>query len=157
VPSADTQTAVEIEVQIDASPETVFSFFTDPDKMVQWMGRSAELDPRSQGKFRVDINGRDIALGEYVALDPPHRVVFTWGWESEDSKVQPGASTIEVSLTPEGAGTRLRLAHHGLPDEDSQASHRHGWEHYMPRLATAAAGEDAGVDPWATPGGTEQD
>jgi uncharacterized protein YndB with AHSA1/START domain len=157
VPSAETQAAVAVEVQIDASPETVFDFFTDPDKMIQWMGRSAELDPRPQGNFRVDINGRDVARGEYVELDPPRRVVFTWGWESEESSVRPGGSTVEITLAPEGQGTRVRLAHHGLPSEESQSAHRHGWEHYMPRLATVAAGGDAGPDPWATPARAGQD
>jgi uncharacterized protein YndB with AHSA1/START domain len=161
VPSADTQAAVAVEVQIDASPETVFDFFTDPDKMIQWMGRTAELDPRPQGDFRVDINGRDIARGQYVQVDPPHRVVFTWGWESEESSVRPGSSTVEVTLTREGQGTRVRLAHHGLPTEDSRAAHGHGWDHYLPRLATVAAGGEAGPDPWATleerAEGTEQD
>jgi len=72
-------------------------------------------------------------------------------------RVRPGGSTVEVTLIPEGAGTRVRLAHRGLPSEDSQAGHRHGWDHYMPRLAIVAAGGDAGADPWATPEGTEQD
>jgi len=157
VPSAETQAPVAVEVQIDASPETVFDFFTDPDKMIQWMGRTAELDPPPQGSFRVDINGRDVGRGEYVQLDPPHRIVFTWGWESEESSVRPGGSTVEVTLIPEGEGTRVRLAHSGLPSKDSQAGHRHGWDHYMPRLAIVAAGGDAGADPWATPEGTQQD
>jgi uncharacterized protein YndB with AHSA1/START domain len=142
-----------VEVQIDASPETVFDFFTDPDKTIQWMGRDAELDPRPGGIYRVDINGRDIARGEFVELDPPRRIVFTWGWEAGGSSVAPGASTIEVTLIPEGDGTRVRLVHQGLPSEDSQAAHRHGWEHYMPRLATAAGGGDPGTDPWRTPQG----
>src|SRR5207302_10330022 len=136
-----------------AGPETVFDFFTDPDKQIQWMGRAAELDPRPGGTYRVDINGRDIARGEYVELDPPRRVVITWGWESEESSVRPGSSTVEVTLSPEGEGTRVRLVHHGLPSEDSQAAHRHGWENYMLRLASAAAGGDPGGDPWAAAGG----
>ncbi len=41
MPSAETESAVALEIRIDASPETVFDFFTDPDKTIQWMGRSA--------------------------------------------------------------------------------------------------------------------
>lgn len=74
--SADTREAVEVETRIAASPETVFEFFTDADKMIQWMGRSAELDARPGGVFRCDINGRSIASGEFVELDPPRRAVF---------------------------------------------------------------------------------
>jgi uncharacterized protein YndB with AHSA1/START domain len=98
VASPEAATAVEVVVRIDASRETVFDFFTDPDKMVQWMGRSHELDPRAGGVFRCDINGRDVASGSYVEVDRPRRVVFTWGWESEESATRPGTSTVEVSL-----------------------------------------------------------
>ena len=138
--SPETAAAVEVEVRIDASPETVYEFFTDPEKMVQWMGRSHELDPRPGGVFRCDINGRDVASGSYVELDPPRRVVFTWGWESEESTTQPGASTVEVSLEPVEAKTLVRLVHRDLPSEESRAQHRHGWEHYTQRLTVAAAG-----------------
>ena len=151
MPQVNTEAAVALEIQIDASPETIFDFFTDPDKMIQWMGRSAELDPRPGGIQRVDINGRDIARGEFVELDPPRRVVFTWGWESADASVSPGASTVEVTLRRDGDATLLRLVHRDLPSEDSRNAHRHGWEHYTSRLAIAATGGDPGSDPWATP------
>jgi len=157
VASAETGAAIEVEARIAASPETVFEYFTDPDKMIQWMGRSAELDPWPGGGFRCDINGRDVASGEYVELDPPWRAVFTWGWDGEDPVVAPGGSTVEVRLAPDGDGTRLRLLHRGLPSAEAAEKHRYGWQHYAERLATAAAGGDAGPDPWATPEGVAED
>ncbi len=153
--SAETGAAVEVEVRIGASPETVFDFFTDPDKMIQWMGRTAELDPRPGGGFRCDINGRNVASGNYVVLDPPRRVVFTWGWEGEESVTTPGSSTVEILLDPDGDGTHLRLIHRDLPNAESAERHRHGWEHYAERLALVAAGGDPGADPWATPEGAD--
>lgn len=155
--SPEAATAVEVEVRIDASPETVFDFFTDPDKMVQWMGRSHELDPHPGGVFRCDINGRDIASGSYLEVDRPRRVVFTWGWESEESVTRPGTSTVEVSLDEAGDGTLVRLVHRDLGNEEARAQHRHGWEHYAERLGVAAAGGDPGADPWATPQGADQE
>lgn len=65
--------AVEREVRIRARPETVFSFFTDPELMVRWMGAAAEIDPRPGGIYRVDIDGSHVALGEYVEVSPPDR------------------------------------------------------------------------------------
>ena len=58
---ADQDDYVERHVRIDASPETIFPFFTDPEKMVLWKRRSATLDPRPGGIYRVDVTGRDIA------------------------------------------------------------------------------------------------
>jgi uncharacterized protein YndB with AHSA1/START domain len=140
---------VEREVRIRARPDTVFPFFTDPELMVRWMGTSIEVDPRPGGIYRVDINGRNVARGEFVEISAPDRVVFTWGWEADDSPVRPGSSTVEVTLTGDGDHTIVRLVHRDLPSEDSAGAHGHGWAHYLERLEIAGAGGDAGPDPWA--------
>jgi uncharacterized protein YndB with AHSA1/START domain len=94
------------------------------------------------------VRGRYHARGEFVEVDPPRRVVFTWGWDRSERPVPPGSSTVEVVLEPAGDGTRLTLRHSGLPDEEQVAQHGHGWEHYLERLRVAAAGGDPGRDPW---------
>ena len=137
---------VEREVRIAARPETIFLFFVEPEKMMRWKGISAELDPRPGGIYRVDVTGRDIARGEYVEVTPHSRVVFTWGWEGEHHPVPPGSSTVEITLTPDGDGTIVRLRHFDLPTE-AQELHGQGWDHYMERLAIAGAGGDPGPDP----------
>lgn len=151
--SAKTVDTVEVEVRIAASPETVFDFFVDPDLMVQWMGRTVDLDPRGGGGFRCDINDEAVASGEYVELDRPNRVVFTWGWEGDGPSANPGETTVEVLLAPDGDGTHLRLLHHDLPTAESAEKHGHGWRHYLARLAKSAAGEDPGPDEFALPPG----
>ena len=85
---------IERHIRIAARPETVFSFFTDPVKMKQWKGINASLDPRPGGIYRVEINGRDVTRGEYVEVVPYSRVVFTWGWEGENSPLAPGSTTV---------------------------------------------------------------
>jgi uncharacterized protein YndB with AHSA1/START domain len=149
--------AVEREVRIRARPETVFSFFTDPELMVRWMGTSAEVDPRPGGIYRVDIDGSHVARGEYVEVSPPDRVVFTWGWEAEDSPVRPGASTVEVTLSSDGDHTVVRLVHRDLPSEDSAGAHGRGWDHYLERLGVAGGGGDAGPDTWSEKASAEAD
>ena len=146
--AVDESLDVQREVRIDASPEVVFSFFTDPDQMIRWKGITAELDPRPGGVYRVVMNGRDVARGEYVEVVPYERVVFTWGWEAEGHPIPPGSSTVEVTLVPHGGGTLVRLRHTGLPDDDARAQHGAGWDHYFARLAVVATGGQAGRDPW---------
>jgi uncharacterized protein YndB with AHSA1/START domain len=141
--------AVEREVRIRARPETIFPFFTDPELMVRWMGTSARAEPRPGGIYRVNIDGSHIACGEFVEVSSPERVVFTWGWEAEDTTVPSGTSTVEVTLTPDGDHTIVRLVHRDLPTKDSADSHGVGWEHYLERLEMAAAGGEAGPDSWA--------
>ena len=134
------------EVRIEARPEIVFAFLTDPDKMTQWKGDSAQLDARPGGVYRVQI-GQAVVVGEFVELDPPRRVVFTWGWEGNDA-VPPGSSTVEVTLTPDREATILRLVHRDLPEEQ-RAEHDGGWKHFLPRLADAAARGEPGSGPGA--------
>lgn len=138
------------EIFLHADPQTVFGFLTDPQKMRRWLGRMVELDPRPGGMVRIDVNGRDVIRGTFVEVLPPQRVTFTWGWEGTEARVPPGSTTVEITLEPQKGGTLLRLRHRGLrgPDKDRHAL---GWNHYLPRLATAAAGGEPGPDPLGTP------
>jgi uncharacterized protein YndB with AHSA1/START domain len=137
----------EREIRVRARPETVFRFFVEPAMMTRWMGSEAEVDPRPGGIYRVAVNGERVARGEYVEVSPPNRVSFTWGWEGGDSPVPPGSSTVEVTLTPDGEETVVRLVHRDLPSAASAEAHAVGWNHYLPRLEVAAAGGDPGPDP----------
>lgn len=145
-------TAVVRELTIAARPETVWEFLVDPVKAQRWMGVSVSLEPHPGGEYRVEVVPGQVASGAFVELDPPRRLVFTWGWEpGEDgsaASVPPGSSTVEIELEPDGDGTRLRFTH-GLPTDDAAAKHAVGWDHYLARLVVAAAGADPGADPWA--------
>jgi uncharacterized protein YndB with AHSA1/START domain len=132
---------------VAASADTVFDFFTDPEKIVRWMGTEATLDPRPGGVCRVNPSGHAAVLGEFVEVDRPRRVSFTWGWEQALFATPPQSTLVEVSLTPDGGETVVRVAHRRLRPE-ALAFHRAGWQHFLPRLALAAAGSDPGRDPW---------
>ena len=139
---------VERTVEIDASPESVWELLTNPAEANRWMGLSAEFDLRPGGAYRVEVLSGSVARGEFVEIDPPHRLVYTFGWEGGVSEVPPGSSTVEFELIPNGGGTIVQFRHYDLPTPDSVARHGHGWDHYLGRLAVAAAGGDPGVDPW---------
>jgi uncharacterized protein YndB with AHSA1/START domain len=138
--------SVTTEIRIDADPETVFPFLTQPDKIVRWKGVEACVEATPGGEYRVHVTARNVAVGEYVEIEPPRRVVFTWGWEGDD-RLPPGSSTVEIELVPDGDGTIVRLTHSGLP-EGAESGQLEGWEHFLPRLAAVAAGDDPGPDPW---------
>ncbi len=147
MPTPGETSVVEHEVRIAARPETVFAYFTDPVKMVRWMGTEATLDPRPGGVCRINVVGVAPVLGKFVEVDPHRRIVFTWGWEEQLFGMPPQSSAVEVSLTPDGEHTIVHVAHRQLPAA-AVSFHRAGWDHYLERLAVAATGADPGPDPW---------
>ena len=138
------------EIFIDAPPSVIFKFLTDPVKMVRWMGIRAEIDARPGGIYRVEPNGRDVILGEYLEVVTDKRVVFTWGFEGGGYHVQAGSNRVEIDLAAEGKGTRLRLVHRELPPQ-AREGHDAGWSHYLSRLKTVCEGGEAGRDPMSDP------
>jgi uncharacterized protein YndB with AHSA1/START domain len=138
------------DIYIEAPPEVVFAFLTDPAKMVRWMGLTAELDPKPGGIYRLDPNGREMIRGTYLEVIPNSKVVFTWGWEEPGARIPAGSTVVEITLKREGLGTRLRLVHRDLPD-DRREQHDLGWAHYLSRLKTVSEGGKPGADPCADP------
>ncbi len=137
---------VEVSIHIAAPPETVFPYFTDPGRYVQWMGTAAALEPVPGGCYRVVMSPGVEAVGQFIEVDPPHRLVFTWGW-THDGAVPPGTTRVVVTLQAEAGGTRLVLRHYGLPDDGQREHHRKGWLVYLGRLDLRARGGDPGPDP----------
>jgi uncharacterized protein YndB with AHSA1/START domain len=133
-------------MHIEASPEQVFEYFVSPEAIVRWMGDYALLEPSPGGAFEVDINGVPVR-GRYREVEPPHRLLISWGHAGSD-RLPPGASTVEVRLSPAGGGTRVEIEHRDLPQDMRDAFGR-GWPHFVARLAVAAAGGDPGPDPLA--------
>jgi uncharacterized protein YndB with AHSA1/START domain len=85
--------------------------------------------------------------GRYLEVDPPHRLLISWGHAGSE-RLPPGASTLEVRLTPAGTGTEVRIIHRDLPEPEA-SGHARGWPHFLARLELAAAGGDPGPDPFA--------
>ena len=137
------QTSVEREIRIAASPETVWEFLVDPEKIRRWKAVDASFDAHPGAGYRLEVRPGSTALGEVVEVDPPHRLVLTWGWEQTGdtpNPVPPGSSTVEYALVPDGDGTLLRLTHRDLPNAEACERHAEGWDYFLPRLAAAVAG-----------------
>jgi uncharacterized protein YndB with AHSA1/START domain len=112
----------------------VFAYLTTPERFVEWMGIGAELNPTPGGEFRLNVDGEHFASGRYLEVEPPFRLVMTWGWEGS-SDMGPGSTTVEITLVPDGAGTLLRLRHSDLPSPEQRADHLAGWTRYLETLA----------------------
>jgi uncharacterized protein YndB with AHSA1/START domain len=148
---ATTEGVVHVERRIAADPETVFAYFTDPERYRLWQGVEAEIDPRPGGTFRVTMTGHStqVVEGEYLEVDPPGRIVYSWGYRG-NAGLLPGASRVEVTLRPDGDGTLLVVRHSGLPSDNACRFHHWGWDLSLDRLVAVAEGDDPGPNPFAS-------
>jgi len=118
--------------------ERLFAAWLDPALMARWMrpgdtrGATVELDPRVGGKFRIVMHhGRGEAehWGEYLVIEPPARLSFTW--ISTSTERRPTVVTVE--LFERGVETELVLTHRRLPPDKVEA-HRQGWTDIVAKL-----------------------
>jgi uncharacterized protein YndB with AHSA1/START domain len=134
-PPATPAAPVVASVRIAAPPDVVFPYFTDTDLVTKWLADAAELDARPGGIFSIDIRSGPTARGTFVEVDPPHRVVFTWGVPDEPS-LPPGGSTVEVVMEPDGDDTIVTLTHRDLSERWVEP-HQEGWPRHLGTLAVA--------------------
>jgi uncharacterized protein YndB with AHSA1/START domain len=125
-------TTLEHVLEIDASPETVFSLWTTEAGLCSWWGTKAEVDARPGGALRVCLEGGPIMIGRYVAVDAPHWIVFTFGWETAppEGELPPGSTRVEITIEATATGSRITLRHHDLPP-DHFTNHARGWSHFF--------------------------
>jgi uncharacterized protein YndB with AHSA1/START domain len=135
--AAPTGGALKVKRVLAADPEEVFRAWTDPEWIREWMSpvgtSAAEVDLREGGRFRVVMSGRGMVIehtGEYLHVEPPHRLVFTW--QSPYTGDEP--SVVTVTLSASAGGTELVLTHERLPREGVE-SHGQGWGAMLDRLA----------------------
>jgi uncharacterized protein YndB with AHSA1/START domain len=122
-------------VTIAAPAERIFRALTDPAELPKWWGaddmyrtttHSADLRPG--GAWRSEGKGADgtpfFVEGEYLEVDPPHRLVMTWKAPWDGGKL----TTVTYTLEPIEEGTKLTLRHEGFAGRaDSCRSHGNGW------------------------------
>lgn len=116
-------------VVIQAAPQTVFSFFTDNARWASWWGTGSTIDPTSGGRVYIrHANGIE-SSGEVVEVEPPRRIVFTYGFNS-GNPIPPGSSRVTISLEPQGAATRLDLRHE-FSEAGTRDEHVQGWRYQL--------------------------
>ncbi len=119
---------------IPAPPTVVFEAWVDADSMAEWMcprpaiPTRVELDTRIGGRYRIDIDDEGFELsvtGEYLVIDRPHRLSFTWTcttWKASDPE-----SIVSVYLEPHGEDETLMTIRHERLPADLADGHQRGW------------------------------
>jgi uncharacterized protein YndB with AHSA1/START domain len=109
------------------SAERVFDAWLTPEITRRWLFTTAdsevvrcEIDARVGGRFEI-VDRRDSGefkgdirhVGEYLEIDRPRRLVFTFGVPQFD----PAMSRVEIDIVAKDTGCELTLTHHGVPQE----------------------------------------
>lgn len=142
---------LERTVFIGASPELVFRFLTETPRWAAWWGAGSTIDARPGGSLLIRYPGGIEASGVVVEVDPPRRVVFTYGFVS-GKPIPPGSSRVTIRLDRQDDGTKVHLIHE-FADAAVRDEHVQGWRYQLSLFANVVAdelhaGAPAAIDRW---------
>lgn len=149
-PVSKHSTTVRRMVRADKS--RVFNAFSSADALAQWFTPDAcislevtdfEFVPGGTFRLRYTMpdGTRPVAGGQYLAIDQPDQIVFSWVWEAPD--IHAGIQTqVSVRFIEHGNQTEVIITHDLLPSREASDRHAQGWQGTLSRLDEAF---DAGV------------
>lgn len=127
-PEQQTVTA-KVTKKFNEPTERVFDAWLNTGMIGKWMFGPAvrdeqilriEIDLR-KGRFSFVVERQDNVInhvGEYLEIQRPGKLVFTWGVKGEPA----GESTVSVDIKPTSDGCELNLAHELTPESADFAS-----------------------------------
>jgi uncharacterized protein YndB with AHSA1/START domain len=132
---------------LSAPPEIVFDAWLDAEALAEFMcpdpgkATQVECDPRVGGRLRIVMSypdGANEVRGEYLEIDRPRHLRFTW---------QAGpvtSSVVAVDVQPHGEGQTLLTITHTLLPHDLTSPYVAGWTHIAGHLADLLRTRPAG-------------
>lgn len=149
--------SVEKSIYVNAAPARAFEVFTA--RMTAWwplathhIGKAdasaAVIEPFAGGRwYEQGVDGSTCEWGKVLAWEPPGRVVLAWQIGADWAFAASLETAVEVTFTPEGAGTRVHLVHRDLQAYGEAADTmvttlggEGGWTALLGAFAAVAAG-----------------
>lgn len=128
---------------LEAPRQRVFELWTEPEHIKRWFGglevevERVELDLRPGGSYSIAVKaeeGLSVFTGEFVTVEVPSRLVYTWRTEGGPS--DSPTTTVEVTFTARGDQTEVELTHAGFVEPQVRELHAQGWEACFTALAS---------------------
>jgi uncharacterized protein YndB with AHSA1/START domain len=133
---------LRIRRTLPARCSRVFRALTEPDELAKWWGPngftapSVEIDLRAGGAYRIAMQPPEGELfylvGEFLDVDSPTRLSYTFRWEDPDPEDQE--TTVTLSLKDSGDTTELEFWQGEFATERRRALHDEGWTNSLDRL-----------------------
>jgi uncharacterized protein YndB with AHSA1/START domain len=138
---------IEREIQIDASPATVFEVITSPEHLKEWWPDEAVFEPTPGAKGHLVFGERgspDAQIPQLTVVEAVAPRLFSFRWiHPEDEEAREGNSLfVTFELTARDGGTVLRMTESGFREmgwevavlEQQYQEHVDGWDHFLPQL-----------------------
>ena len=126
--------------EFHAPVDRVFAAWTQAELLAQWFGPEgftvleSSVNCYAGGQYEITIESADKTRirhwGEYVLVEAPARLIFTWVLDNQDcqgSKALCATTLVELNFVERGGVTELTLKHEKLPGQVALDGHRFGW------------------------------
>ncbi len=133
---------LELERVLRAPRERVFRALIEPAELMTWWGPQGftipdvDLDLRVGGHYRFTMRppgGEPFHLsGEFLRIDPPGGLSYTFRWEEPDPDDR--TTVVTLSLQEIGHATEVRLTQGEFATDARLALHRDGWTDSLDKL-----------------------
>jgi len=136
--------SITLKKVINAPIEKVFKAWIDPQELKEWhhpegyTTPAAAVDSTIGGKYSITMqgpdHGTDVAMGTYKEIEPPYKLVFSWGWLGDTESPETLVTVLLKELTPNQ--TELTLLHEHFATEASLQGHKSGWDGALSNLSS---------------------
>jgi uncharacterized protein YndB with AHSA1/START domain len=134
--------ALDLRCVLDAPGERIYRAVTEPAELAKWWGPHGSTTPEIElnlsvgGSYRITMQppkGDSFHLaGEFLEIDPPRRLVYTFRWEEPDPDDRE--TVVLLRLDADGDATAVTLAQGDFATEARLALHRSGWTDSFEKL-----------------------
>jgi len=142
---------IEREIEIDASPATVFEVITSPEHLKEWWPDEAVIEPIPGAVGELVFGDRasgdaQIPQITVVEAEPPRLFSFRWVYPEGQDAQDSNSLLVTFELSARSDGTLLRMTETGFRQqgwevavlEQQYREHAEGWDYFLPRLAAYA-------------------
>ena len=127
---------------VAATREALYAAWTEPDQMRRWYATVVDADVRVGGRYRIEMHEADGVVngftGEYLALEPPARLAFTFTHHGQTPEHRISDETVTVEFREVGPGrTEVTLTNCWTGPEFDPSEYealRGGWDEWLNRL-----------------------
>src|SRR6478736_2592193 len=137
-----TETRLHLEKILVVPRERVFAAFVDAEQLRRWWGPAGFTVPRLEfgavegTNYRIAMQPPDGDVfhirGTFRAVEPPHRLTYTFNYEEPDPDDQETLVTLTFESTD--GGTRVTLDQGPFKTASRLGLHRDGWTETLERF-----------------------